>query len=558
MTETRSISIAICQFGYPTAEFPFYHVKVCMKLEDTDLKVDNIVANGDKIRDFQVFNDGKESYKKIAEANAKTEIVARVNWENDRSYDLKIVGEPSSTGDSIELEGITAHAPSYGGYWDKAWKHYAGAVLTETAGISRDKEPVHLTLSCYEDRIDSADEIRVVGIDPETGAAEEVPCQVYGFDRWNVSELVEKESYRYQPTVTLELAFLADVSADAQKVYLIFYGNPQAAAPTYETDLKVIPGSHQLELEIENDDYRMKLHDKSGFIDEITIKQGVHAQLDHHLEPPGTIHWNPGCYAPPRAWSHASDWNPPDHFTETAGPIFLMRQYWGKLPFEIDEISASVTYLFYAHNPYMVISTTLKIDAAITVQALRNGEFVFKKDQFDEFIWKDNTGEVGRLKLAEARPHPGQAVRIAPNVPWLALLNREGGYGFGGISLSYVNERLNEGLVRITQPHFYIEIGPWVYWCRPLINTFITNNPQRMVRVPEGCLYLERNAYLPFQLNPDNEYAALDRYQKMLSHPLEVVEIFMDTAQRVPEKWVQGIISEAFEELPPEEVFQSD
>ncbi len=557
MSKKLKETIKLCKFEYPTSKFPFYHVNIFVEFENSAFEVNKVISNGNKIRDYQVFQDNKELFDKTIHPGRKGNIVARVNWENKKSYKLKIEGELPS-GEQTELKEIEVKAPSYGGYWDSDWEHYAGVVLSENAGISRCREPVHLTASFYKDRIDSSDEIRVVGIDPETGMAEETPSQIYGFDEWNVSRLVEEEPFRYQPTVTLDLVFLASVSANSEKVYLIFYGNPQAQNPLYKSDLKVSGESYQSE--VENDYYRMKLHDKSGFIDQIDIKQGINSILDHHMEPPGTVHWNPGCYAPPRIWSHASDWDPPAYTTGIEGPLFMMRKYWGKLPFDVKQVSASVTYSFYAHNPYVIISTALRIDEEIAVKALRNGEFVFKKELFDEFVWKDKTGEVGRLELAQARPHPSPAVRISPDPPWLALLNREQGYGFGGITLSYVNERFGKGLVRTTQPHFYVEAGPWVYWCRPLVNTFVTNNPQRLVPVPEGCLYLERNAYLPFKLKLDEgkEYEVLDRYRKMLTNPLEVLEVNMDTDERVPEKWVQGIISEEFQELSPEEVFHPD
>jgi hypothetical protein len=546
MVVERSDRVESCQFGYPTPRFPFYHIKAMVRPESSHLNVHQFRVDGEETRDFQVFRGNRERFDRVVEQGVRSVIVARVDWENGRSYALEISGK-STDGQDRTLVHRTGKAPSYGGYWDRDWKYYAGVVLAEKTGVPRYREPVHLTLSLYGDRIEGPGEIRVLGIHPETGTATETPCQIYGFDRWSISKLIEEEAFRYQPTVTVDLVFLADVPALAQKVYLIFYGNPKAKTPSYETDLKM--DKEATEVKIENDYYRMSLHDKSGLIDEITIKQGVNTTLAHHVESPGTLHWNPDCYSPPKTWSHTSEWNPPPHLAVTEGPVFVMRKYWGKLPFGVEGVFASVTYRFYAHNPYVVISTAMRVDEPMGVKVLRNGCFVFKRDLFDAFIWKDRDGRIGRSDLAEAPSPPNPVRTIAADSPWMAFVNHELGFGFGGITLSYLNERFDQGLVRATEPCFHIMVGPWVTWARLLVNTFMTNNPQRLVQLPEGCLYMEKTAYLPFAFNRSEEkqYAVLERYHRILTTPLEVTGVHMDTDQRVPREWVPALLAEPFE-----------
>jgi len=50
----------------------------------------------------------------------------------------------------------------------------------------------------------------------------------------------------------------------------------------------------------------------------------VNEKFEHRLETNGAVQWNPGVYSPPRPWIHASDWDPPPHYAEIRGPIFLM------------------------------------------------------------------------------------------------------------------------------------------------------------------------------------------------------------------------------------------
>lgn len=552
MSEETAI-ISDCTYSFPTPEFPFYHSTVTWEDIEGELEVTEVRVDGEKTRDFQVFHESGESYDKVLEQGVNPEVVTRVDWENDESYTLEFVLEDSSGNEHTKK--VRKKAPSHGGYWDSNWSYYAGAVLSEPAGLDRNGEPVHVTVNVYEDRVNDPDEIRVVEIDPETGVPEEVPSQVYGADTWNVSDLVEQEPFRYQPTTTLEIVFPADVSPENEKVYLLFYGNSGAGPENYSTDLQVESEGAET---IQNDYYSMKLAEESGFINEITMKQGLNSKLDHGMEPPGTVHWNPGIYAPPRVWSHASDWSPPGNSWGLDGDLMSIRKYWGEMPFDVDQASASVTYKFYANVPYVIVSTIIKIDEEIAVKAIRNGEFVFRRELFDEFRWQDNRGKKGNLKLDEARPHPSPAVRLAPDIPWLAFVNNEEGYGYGSIPLDYMNASFDGRPPRTTQSHFYVEVGPWVYWCRPIVNTFVTNNPQRMVKVPDGIMYLERTAYMGFPLHRQGGTKILETYQKRLSNPLELVELHMDTDSRVPEKWVQGIITEEFQELPPDEVFRPD
>jgi len=193
MAQKLSNAVESYQFGYPNVEFPFYHVTIHTNLKDTGLRVDRVIVNGHETRDVWVYNGDQEAFDKTVQQDARSRITVRVDWENTKSYAVEIVGESSSTGKHLELERIVASAPQDGGYWDTAWKYYGGVVLAETAGLPRENEPVHLTLSFYEDRIASPQEIRVVGIVPESGTARETPCQVYGFERWESSPLVAKE-----------------------------------------------------------------------------------------------------------------------------------------------------------------------------------------------------------------------------------------------------------------------------------------------------------------------------------------------------------------------------
>jgi hypothetical protein len=184
---------------------------------------------------------------------------------------------------------------------------------------------------------------------------------------------------------------------------LIFYGNPDAEPITYPADLKV--AGEGFGMVVENEHYRVKLHPLSGAIDEVLLKQGVDVIFDHHLETNGAIHWNPGVYAPPRAWIHASDWDLPAGYSTQGGPVFFMTKRWGPLPY-YPEVELSITYIFYAHNPYIVVTSTLDVQKDIDVVALRNGEIVLNHNVVP--AWSLRSGPATRPEDWTSRPlHPG-------------------------------------------------------------------------------------------------------------------------------------------------------
>ncbi len=109
--------------------------------------------------------------------------------------------------------------------------------------------------------------------------------------------------------------------------------------------------------------------------------------------------------------------------------------------------------------------------------------------------------------------------------------------------------RRRDGLVRF-DPWIYLQQGPWVYVARPLIYTFATTNPQRVMFVPGGSTYYEKIAYFPFpvDLSKPNPFEFAERQERMLAHPLEGrAEIDID--ERAPEGWVPPILVEEFEEM---------
>ncbi len=535
------ITLQIEQFGFPTPEHPYYHARLRLDAPPADLTVTRVLVNAVRVRDFTVYSGGLANRKHTWAAGQPAELVARVDWADGSTVRIAVQAEDAA-GARVELaaEGQTLAA---GGWWDARWKYYGATVLAETIGAARAGEPVHLWLGLYADRLtDPAREIRVVGIDPVSGQPQEVPSQVYGVSTWD-----KFADEHCQPTTTVGVAFLADVPAHAQKVYLIFYGNPDAPAPAYPTDLRV--SGSGLGLTVENSHYTIRLHPDSGAIDEIHLKQNVNRVFAHHLETNGALHWNPGVYAPPRTWMHASDWNPPQHAETIVGPVFAMTRRWGPLP-DYPEVACSITYLFYHNTPYVMESSVLDVTRDLDVVALRNGELVVNQDVVDEFAWKQPDSAVGTVVIKTLPRHPVPAMEIDARAPWWAFFNRDVPCALAAINLELSGMQRADGLAQ-WEPYFYLHWGPWYYCARPLVYTFITPNPQRLIHVSAGSSYYERMAFYPCRLgNTDaDRFAPIEQTAARLFRPLRAGVVRLDTDARVPEDWVPPILVSEFEEL---------
>lgn len=532
------LNVTACSF--PTREYPYYYVKVEFPNLNKDFKVERVEGNNLWIRDYSVYNYDVQNYNNILHANANSTMVARFDWENGSSNFISVALKADDGEEIVLCTDFTA--PDEGGYWNKQWKYYASVVLTEDKGVARDNEPVHTMLGVYTNRLTSLeDEVRMVGIDPFSGIPCEVPCQIYESSSW--SDFTDKHC---QPTTTFDIAFLADVPANTGKVYLVFYGNPNASKPVYDTDLNV--SGEGLDLTIDNSFYKARLHEKSGAIEEIVLKQGVNAVFDHHLETNGALHWNPGVYAPPRTWTHASDWDPPENYIVEKGPVFTMTKRWGMLP-QYPEVLCSVTYIFYANNPQIIISSTLQVLKDIGVVALRNGEIVLNHNVVKEFAWEKTSGEIGTTVVKDRPRHPEMGLKIDRDTPWYALYNSESKAALGVVNVKASHMKHDGGLARV-YPFLYLQWGPWVYVARPLIYTFISNNPQRVLNVQANNSYYEKMVLIPFKLpnKEEKRFELMKLYKQKLSEPLRITTC-MDTDERVPTEWVPPILLEEFEEL---------
>lgn len=556
--EVKELNIKKIELGYPCPGIPFYHFKADLELPQSSIIeveafVDGKVLRATDLRresdaenlnrppiserppaGYSLAQDGTH-YKDLS-------VVGWVRWDPGQKYNIRISVRMKKTvhesADDFWISGSkTVTAPQGPSGFSKDWKSYKAVVLSETAGISRNREPVEVLLAFYPDEAQQLiRDIRVVSVNPVTHALTEMPSQVYDqMEYLTEDDLAPDKDGKparqvplWLPTVTVRVAFLADVPAKTSQVFLVYYNNPNAMVKMYESDLRVqgeAPG-----LQIDNSAFTAALHPNSGHLDQITLKSKPDFPFFHRLETNGAMHWNPDIYVPPRAWTHTADWKAPKSVKTVAGPVIAKSEVWDAMRL-VPEVDASVRYEFYPGVPYFISSTAMRINETVNALALRNSEMVFKREMITDAAWY-NTLTDSVINYNVTNMPDLTDLKMEADVPWITFYNKEKGIGFAGIQLGYSNTGI-ESPIRLLNPYFYITAGPWIYWARGLSHSFLSSNMQQVIPVLKGNVFSEKWAYLVYELGKDGDtFKPVMEWQKRLTNPLRI-QLVEEVDQRV-------------------------
>lgn len=544
-------------FGYPVEGEPWYHIQIDLEipreLGDGPCKIKQVMVGEKQIKDFRLIQNGKEIYDSVVPNKQEFTIKLRHDWEGLKKYILRINLENLTT-EKTSILTVNMQAPPEKGYWDPNWKNYLSFIIEEEHGFRRDNLPVHATVGILSKYWHTPDEIRMVKLlkEEEKIIYQDIPCQVYDVVQWKDEKLLSNEEKdaetglnitRYHPSTTFSLAFLVDLNPNEKATYLVFYNNPSASKQKNKSDLKVT--GKGLGKIIENSFYRIELDEKSGMIFKILEKKS-RTLLEHKLETNGAIHWNPGAYSPPHAWTHCSDWDLPA-FSEVEGIIFYSLRRSAPLP-HLKDVFVNIDYYFYADSPLILMESVMLINDDLYVKALRNGEIVFNKDVFRETAYKTFSGKTETIDFSHTRMHPEHVTVLRPDIPWVSFLNREQKVAFACLFLEYSTSCLSGGQASQQQPYIYVQNGPWYYMSRAFVYSFGSNNQTRMLPVKKGSMYSEKTGLVPFSYDQKNEYSnILDNYYNMYKYSLGIHEI-LETYPESPEGWLVPILTEPFDE----------
>jgi len=560
---------------YPVPAFPYYHFRVNLDIPyegylDVEVKINNEKLRYFTLKDVSDSVDLSRTLVQYRPSFANTYVVHNkrfqqpylvgwLNWQPGKTYTISVSvrlkkGLKQADADMLLSGRIQVKSPKTKKTFDPAWKNYKSLTLTETAGIDRKDEPVDVVLAFYADEAKTLQkDLRVMAFDPESNSLAEIPSQVYDIKQDAIEEdkmdsvnsAYARSTWRvpiWTSTTTARVAFQADVPARSSRIYLVFHNNPLATTPVYPSALSMkgpAPGLtfekesgkvREVPIVIENEKIKVALHPHSGVLDEVTLKSRPDAVLYHKMETNGAIHWAPEAYPPPRPWTHTSDWMQP-YFNSWKGPVVATTMARNMLPF-IPEVDAAVSYKVYPNLPYILATTSTRVNEPLSVQAIRNGEVVFKRELFTHLAWFDVIENA--IKTVELAKMPDlDEILMEENTPWLSFYNPATGIAFGGIQIENVVSGL-EHLPRIVNPYFYCIVGPIVYWARAMNLTFASAASQLMVEAPKGTQFWEKWAYVLYEPQQGaSPHAALIEWHKKLTNPLRV-RITEEVESRVP------------------------
>ncbi|MGV3685796.1 MAG: metal-sulfur cluster assembly factor [Daejeonella sp.] len=379
--------------------------------------------------------------------------------------------------------------------WAKGWNYYKVINLEEKKGIRRKAEPVEVLLSFQNAQTNSlAREIRVAEM--RDGVITEIISQVF-------SEL------RRGDQKICRLMFLADNNGNEKRQYLVFYGNPEAETPKYESDLVVRGEGYGLD--IENEYFTAYLSKQTGQLARMILKREhgleIYSGGQGHGEPAG-IDWAHDYVSEDGFQKmRISLWDECPDFEVVRGPICTIVRRWG-FPyspvhplFSPARLNVDIEYRFYAGLPYFHKFGHMTAIKEFEPAALRDDEWVITGQSFTDMVWMG----------------PDEKIRQG-NVPadmkdklWgIGFINKDTQDSFIGLFLEHRGDGLPE-LAHNGSPALYYKWHGQIWSRYPLP----ANKP-----VPAGAVLHQKNAYITIPYSAAEGAAKIEALRLELLNPL--------------------------------------
>ncbi len=397
--------------------------------------------------------------------------------------------------------------------WAKGWQYYKaldvlvtgneqkpghevpilGYPLTSTPNdqfISN--EPIEVLLAFPSDQINSPSrEIRVAQL--EHGILKEITSQVF-------------DEVRRGKEWFCKLIFLAQ--SKKNQSFLIFYGNPDAELPEYESDL--VTTGEKVGLDIENDFFKASLSRQHGQLEKMTLKRerGTHlyAGGEGHGEPAG-IDWahdyvTEGSFQKLRTtlWDECPD------YEVVKGPVCTIVRRWG-FPyspvhplFSPSRLNMDIEYRFYAGLPYFNKSAQMTALKDFEAAALRDDEWVFTGQSFNDIVW---IGPDGKVRIGEVDSE------FKDDLWGVGFYHKDTKDSFIGLFLEHTAEGIPE-LRHSASPMINYDWHGAVWARYPLHDKL----------VPAGTVLHQKNAYVTLPFTREDGPAMIEELHHRLKTPL--------------------------------------
>lgn len=222
------------------------------------------------------------------------------------------------------------------------------------------------------------------------------------------------------------------------------------------------------------------------------------------------MHWAPSMQrVGAKDYSSMGTWNPVQKHEkkESKDMVRLTRSgYVQGYP----EIHLSTEYDFPKNAPYFLFRSTMAVEKPIDMYWLRNQEMTMDHI-FTHVAWPGADGKPvvvdfdARKPILAAKPLP-------VDVPWVAFVNLDKGFGYGAITLLH---KATKAANAITSINDGVD-PPARYWDRRLINQVNT-------KLEPGDKFEEETAYVLFKVaSKDNPVAELLQWEKKIRSTVKV------------------------------------
>ncbi|MEZ5365913.1 MAG: hypothetical protein R2748_27170 [Bryobacterales bacterium] len=219
------------------------------------------------------------------------------------------------------------------------------------------------------------------------------------------------------------------------------------------------------------------------------------------------MHWAPSFQREgEKGYTSIATWPRPQRTQRELGPGWFIHTREGRHPL-YPEIELFAQYRYFAHVPYFLFRAVTSIVEPIQMYFLRGQEMTMDAF-FTHVVFPDKDGKPAIYDF-EARKPVLEKSPLAPDVPWVAFVNLDKGYGFGAITLDYA-------ATTTSGAHLSINDGAQngKYWDRRLVD-------QKTTPLKPGDRYEEESAYVLFHASRDQPVAELLEWEKRLRAPLK-------------------------------------
>lgn len=391
--------------------------------------------------------------------------------------------------------GLVSSLPADWKKWANGWNYFKVVNLEEKKGIRRKAEPVEVLLGFQASQVVSlAREIRVAEM--KDGVITEVISQVF-------SELKRGDQR------LCKLLFLADNSGNEKRQYLIFYGNPDAELPRYESDLVVKGEGYGLD--IENEYFSAYLSKQTGQLARMILKREhgleIYSGGQGHGEPAG-IDWAHDYVSEDGFQKmRISLWDECPDFEVVRGPICTIVRRWG-FPyspvhplFSPARMNMDIEYRFYAGLPYFHKFGHMTAVKQFEPAALRDDEWVITGQSFTDMIWMGPDEKIMTGEVPDA---------LKDKLWGIGFYNKDTQDSFIGLFLEHSGDGLPE-LSHNGSPTLYYKWHGQIWSRYPLP----ANKP-----VPAGAVLHQKNAYISVPYSTADGAAKIEALRQELLNPL--------------------------------------